>query len=214
MENDILDKYSVILSEIRKRVVAAEMLSKENNNVIYIESTTLQIRKILELISYLSLLVNRNKVDEKVSKDYHAKRILEAIESVTTIFYPIPSILVPPNNQNNQPTFIPLGYSDSLSLVEFKKAYYKCGGIAHAQRPFEKKINFKKYSIFNIDMINKLKILLQRHTICVRNTANKYTFLHAELDFVNDGKRKDTNISGFETDIYDEDELVRLFNKK
>lgn len=47
------EKYATIVSEIRDRILSAEILANEKNRV-FIESTSLQIRKILGLIAYLS----------------------------------------------------------------------------------------------------------------------------------------------------------------
>ena len=49
--------YSNIITEIRDRVLSADIFSNEKNR-IFIECTSLQVRKILELIAYLSILAN------------------------------------------------------------------------------------------------------------------------------------------------------------
>ncbi len=46
-----INQYADIVKEIRERILSAEMLSDEDKNLVFIESTSLQIRKILELIA-------------------------------------------------------------------------------------------------------------------------------------------------------------------
>jgi len=58
------DQYSLILQEIRERMHSADIFSNQKN-LVFIESTSLQIRKILELIAYLSVLVNNEKLNHK-----------------------------------------------------------------------------------------------------------------------------------------------------
>lgn len=55
MRNFSTEQYAYIVSEVRERLLSAEVLANEQN-LVFLESTALQIRKILELIAYLSIL--------------------------------------------------------------------------------------------------------------------------------------------------------------
>ena len=65
MRNFSTNQYTSIVQEIRDRILSAEILSDKNENLVFIESTSLQIRKILELIAYLSVLVNNEKLNHR-----------------------------------------------------------------------------------------------------------------------------------------------------
>lgn len=206
------EEYSLILGEIRERIFSAEALSKERN-LVFIESTSLQIRKILELIAYLSVLVNIEKLNHREKNEWHAEKIIEALNTKTTVFYPFPSHIFPPEEADGQPTLIPLGYGYALSQPEFIDAYKMCGKILHAQHPLKEKLDIEDIFLRNKNILNKIKELLQKHTIGIRHDANKYTFLYVEFDFTNSDKSRPTVIREYKTHIFNESELKELFSK-
>lgn len=57
--NSVKEKYLYIMNDLRNKTISAEILSKERNQIM-IESTSLQLRMILELISYLFVVVNQD----------------------------------------------------------------------------------------------------------------------------------------------------------
>jgi hypothetical protein len=63
---------------VRDRLLSAEVLSNEKN-LVFVESTALQIRKILELIAYLPTLVNAEKLNHKERTEYHAAKIVDSL---------------------------------------------------------------------------------------------------------------------------------------
>lgn len=206
------EEYSLVLGEIRERLFSAEVLSKERN-LVFIESTALQIRKILELIAYLSVLVNIEKLNHREKNEWHAKKIIEALNTKTTVFYPFPSHIFPPEEANGQPTLIPLGYGYALSQNEFANTYTMCGNILHAQHPLKEKLDIEKFFLGHKNILNKIKELLRKHTIGIRHDANKYTFLYVEFDFTNNEQSRPTVIREYKTHIYNESELKELFSK-
>jgi len=137
------EKYTLIVSELRDRILSAEVLASEKN-VVFIESTALQIRKILELIAYLSVLVNAEKLNHTKRSEYHASKVVEALTKKTTIFYPLPSHMIHPSSQTEQPVLIPLGYQYALSQDNFREAYKFCGSVLHAQHPLKKDLNIEE----------------------------------------------------------------------
>jgi hypothetical protein len=211
MHNFSTDQYSIIVTEIRDRMLSAEILSKEQN-LVFIESTTLQIRKILELIAYLSVLVNTEKLNHKERNQWHPKSIIEALSKKTTVFYPFPSHIFPPTQTNDQPTLMPFGYKNALSQEDFLNAYKHCGKNLHAQHPLKEKPDIGDVFKENRKILDKLKGLLQKHTIGIRHEVNKYTFLFVEVDFTNNDKTKPTTIKEYKTQIFNEKQLMAIFN--
>jgi len=212
MYNFSTKQYSEIISEIRERIISAEILSNEKKNIVFIESTSLQIRKILELIAYLSVLVNNEKLNHKSKNEWHPEKIINTLSEKTTIFYPLPSHIFFEDHEKNQPTLIPFGYNSALSQEEFIQAYKQCGSILHAQHPLKDKINIEKYVTEHVTLLNKLKNLLTSHTIGIRHDANKYTFLYVTIDFTNTENTKQSIIREFKAHIYNENELKKIFN--
>ena len=154
MKLDLQDKYLLIVQEICERILSAEVLSENINNIVFIESTSLQIRKILELIAYLSVLVNQEKLNYEICNAWHAKKIIEALNIKTTIFYPFPSYIISDSSEDGQPLLIAIGYKHALSQDEFIKAYSNCGKILHTQHPLKEKINIKEFEIENKNLLN------------------------------------------------------------
>ena len=211
MHNFSTDQYSFILQEIRERMYSAEVLSNQRN-IVFIESTSLQIRKILELIAYLSVLVNNEKLNHKERNEWNPKNIIEALRKKTTIFYPFPSHVFPQSKENSEPVLIPFGYKNALTQEDFVNAYNVCGKNLHAQHPLKDKLNIDHVFAENKNILNKLKGLLERHTIAIRHGADKYTFLHVEIDFTNGDTAKPTTIHEYRMHIFNESQLKAIFN--
>ncbi|WP_417837690.1 hypothetical protein [Thalassospira tepidiphila] len=211
MENFSKEKYSLIINEVRERIFSAEILAEQKNKV-FIESTSLQIRKILELVAYLSVLVNTEKLNYKERTEYHAGRIVDSLIEKTTIFYPLPSYMIHPKEKDEQPTLIPLGYKHALSQKDFRENYKLCGKVLHAQHPLKPESNIEEIYRKNKETLNKIKGLLKSHTIGIKREKQKYTFLHVEIDFSNNENTKDSLIYEYNTHITSEKQLKELFN--
>jgi hypothetical protein len=99
-EEDV-QKYLSNMSEIRFRISnVRENLNAKSFDVVSFESALLQIRKSLELIAFSSLVSNKDgyeSVRGSIGKDWHAVRILKAVEAVNPDFYPVP---VDPNDDS------------------------------------------------------------------------------------------------------------------
>lgn len=204
------EEYSRTMREIHQRIYSAETLAQQKN-VVFIESTALQIRKILELIAYLSVLVNADKLNHKEKHEWHAQRINLLLSEKTTIYYPLPSrMFVPDNDPTGEPVLIPFSYSGRLSQSDFADAYTKCGKVLHAQHPFKETVDIESYYISNKSVLKKIKGLLENHTIGIRHNSNKYTFLHVECDFSNSEISKPIFIKEYKAHIYDEKDIVDI----
>jgi hypothetical protein len=97
-----------------------------------IESEALQLRKLLELISYSSLIAHKQAykaVRSDIAKDWHADRILSKIEEVNPLAYPIPTDGV----ENGTWNVIRGGY---LTRKQFSTLYKRCNAVLHSKNPF------------------------------------------------------------------------------
>lgn len=104
------------------------------NNV---EFCVLQIRKILELIAYSSLVsdaeIYRQQLG-KIERMWNAKLILNDLERIHKDFYPQPFSLDPNDDENERLIDKKEPY---LSRDEFVKVYDKCGKMLHEFSPME-----------------------------------------------------------------------------
>lgn len=205
------EEYATIINEIRDRLLTSEILAKENN-LVFIESTSLQIRKILELIAYLSVIVNADKLNHQQRSEYRANKIIESLVERTTIFYPLPCRVIDASLNNDQPVLIPFGYKESLTQTDFKNAYKRCGQVLHAQHPLKEKLDYKDIHTENFKTIKKIKSLLQMHIIGIKQSKDNYIFLYVEVDFNGSDEVRPNFIREYKTKIYSEEQLVKIFS--
>ena len=141
IDNKKVDSLSLYLSNMqlvkfRTRAIQ-DMIAKKTTSTFFhtnIEFCVLQIRKILELIAFASLLSDANVYQaqfENIKKMWNATLILKDIERIHPAFYPNPIIIDPQNR------FIWHDQTEPyLSRNEFVKVYDKCGKYLHEASPF------------------------------------------------------------------------------
>ena len=159
-------KYLRLMAEIEKRLEVLKGFSNNQINAIYlqatIESEALQLRKILELIAYASLIAHKD-VYANAFKDFashwRAVKIINQIEKLNPDFYPIPTRGL----KNGKWFTLKGGY---LTKKQFKYLYDKCGVVMHAKNPFS---NSSQYCLsFHKKVPNyvfKIEQLLSEHKI-------------------------------------------------
>jgi len=187
MKDKERQKYADVMNEIKRRTkVIYSFLNGERNamyNVVNAELMCLQIRKILELIALGSLVANQRiflKKIQTLQKMWNAKYILNDIEKFNPDFYPKP-IHEKPSKQNgvkNDLIDIKEGY---LTKKDFVEIYDKCGRILHAENPLGNGIDYKYYEKNIPIWMNKIKKLLNSHTIKLLNDKNMY-LVHMQED--------------------------------
>lgn len=170
MNQKDLDQYAELMHEARVRLNVLKDFLSGKANTIYVrtntESMCLQLRKILELIAFSALVSQRDAytiVRQDIAKDWHALRILKAVEKVNASFYPRPvSGWKKKNGGMAGFNFIRGGY---LSRVQFKKLYDGCGDLLHSTNPFTLERNFSAFSKKIPFWVDRIEILLSQHTI-------------------------------------------------
>lgn len=147
-------KYCGYIDQIRQRLTTIQLFTRGNASLSELgredydaEFVALQLRKILELIAFSSLIANKkiySKARKEFATDWNAKKILKYLEKVNPNFYPEP-IYLANDNKNGVKHFEYLkdGY---LTKKEFVFLYNKCGKALHALKPFSGSavINFEK----------------------------------------------------------------------
>lgn len=133
------------------------------------EVAALNLRKILELIAFSSLIANKEKyalAHDKFEKHYKAKVILREIEKIHHDFYPKPADIKIKSGKADQPHHVePLKDSNALTKEEFEELYDKCSKIIHTWNPFDsspRRVDFR----LSVDAwMKKIKQLLSQHYI-------------------------------------------------
>lgn len=178
--NPDMDKYCGVMEEIKLRVTVVQFFLAGKGNALWapstIESACLQIRKILELIAFGSLVANKEAyttVYAKVSKAWNAGEILSELAKVNPSFYPVPVLEVPSARAGIERE-LKQHEPDYLTKPEFEQVYGRCGVVAHAANPFGKGIDFAYYHRMVPRWLIKIMNLLNTHQLRLLNDPGMY----------------------------------------
>ena len=136
------DKYIKVLAEIKRRTAVIDAIHFKEINSLYeattIETAYLQLRKILELIAFSSLIANINVYSKQYNKfatHYNAHLMFKDMKRVNVNFYPEPIIQTPSKNHEfvSEWSTPSSGY---LTKDDFLELYEKCGRMMHAENPY------------------------------------------------------------------------------
>lgn len=185
--NEDLARYCALMNEVKKRTVAIINMQRGLMTTSYkatnIEFMCLQIRKILELISMGSLVLNKEEfeaIGQKYAQYWNARLILQDIERLNPDFYPIPVQEVPStrpcvkNELQNKTT----GF---LTRDDFVKVYEKCGKMMHANNPFGSQADLEYYTAKIPKWEDLIIGLLNNHIIHLKGVEGFYA-IHMQED--------------------------------
>jgi hypothetical protein len=187
MQQEDIIKYCNVMREIKRRTVVINAFGSGGAAALYqtttIESVYLQLRKILELIAFSSLVANKNefsKVYADFAKCWNGQYLLRDIERVNPHFYPCPIVEVPAKQPG-----VKMEWQDKkdgfLTKEKFLKLYEKCGAIMHAGNPYGSQVDYGYYERSVQGWLDKILGLLNSHTIRLVNDPNLY-LLHMKED--------------------------------
>ena len=180
MQPKDVPEYIDIMEEIKRRTdVVWSLLGKRTHVVYYatqVESMTLQIRMITELIGLASLVSNKDIFEEnrkKFNELWHPKKIFASIRKLNSNFYPIPIEEQPPKDTRVKSELVDMktGFMKQEELIE---VHGRCGNILHAINPFSKRIDYDSYEKQIASWINKIMMLLNCHMIRLFNEDGFY----------------------------------------
>ncbi|MFZ0864317.1 MAG: hypothetical protein WCA27_26365 [Candidatus Sulfotelmatobacter sp.] len=172
-------KYCDLMEEVKLRMSVIKFFLSGKGHALYqpptLESVTLQLRKVLELIAFSSLIANKeaySAVYSKVSKAWNAGDLLAELEQVNPNFYPVP--VIQKQNKETGAWEHAARVSDYLTKTDFKEVYGRCGVMAHAANPFGKGIDYAYYQaklpLWRAQIIN----LLNMHEIVLAGSTAVY----------------------------------------
>jgi hypothetical protein len=173
-------KYCGLMEEVKLRVNVIDFFISGKGHALYppptLESACLQLRKILELVAFGSLVANKDAytaVYGKFSKKWDAGDLLKELGQVNPYFYPFPIIEVP---STHPPAVVDLVPREGGFLTEsnFAEVYGRCGVMAHAANPYGEGIDYAYYRqqlpLWRTQVMN----LLNAHEIRLVNTPGLY----------------------------------------
>jgi hypothetical protein len=174
-----IKKYCELMKEVKLRMEVFDYFVSGKGTALYqpptLESACLQLRKILELIAFGSLVANADaytSVYSKMSKEWHAADLLSALAKVNPQFYPVPVVegpsKIPGVIQHNK------RQADFLSKDKFSEVYGRCGVMAHAANPYGKGIDYAYYATMLPVWRNEVLNLLNKHELHLLNRPGMY----------------------------------------
>lgn len=179
MESDKIEivMYLDLMQEVKNRIhsildICIYRKTSTSFNQTNTEFCYLQLRKVLELIAFGSIVMNKDEVakqDAKFRQRYNAKYILNDIKQIHPNFFPVP---LP--SWREKLDFMQGLTEDSLTENEFVELYEHCGGILHARNPYKAQIDYNKEYQNVITYVAKIVNLLNVHLINLYDCPDVY----------------------------------------
>ena len=154
-----IQQYSQLMEDIKLKVSAIHQLMEMPGiiNQTRVEAACLQLRMVLELIVFSSLVSNKDawkKSQEELRKAWNIKKIMVDLKGIHGKYYP------EPKGQGHQ----------FLTQDRLVTIYDKLNKIIHAENPLGNEINLREYmeSIpawvdWSKDLLNEHKVYLYHH---------------------------------------------------
>ena len=154
-----IKQYSELMEQIKLKVDAIEGLMNMPGviNQTRVESMCLQLRMILELIMFSSLVSNKDawrESQEELRKAWNVKKIMKDLKSIHARYYPQPSGDV----------------RDFLTQERLISVYDQLNGIIHAENPLGPGVNLRhciesipKWLKWIVNLLTQHKVFLYHH---------------------------------------------------
>lgn len=152
-QQEIIDKYSYCLFEMRKRIeVALGIVDHMNTTGVLItdiELVSIQFRKIIELIALSSLVANIDeyaKLRERFKEDWNARLIMQDLERINPQYFPQMCKMKQTATVNGKRVFefqnVERGKISKDQAIDI---YEKCSSLLHANNPFKNEKDYQSY---------------------------------------------------------------------
>lgn len=176
-----IEKYCGLMEEIKLRMSVIDFFLSGKGHALYepptLESVCLQLRKILELIVFGSLVANKDAYSSayaKISKTWNAGDLLGELGHINPNFYPVPVVQVPSKklgvfmeHKKREPI-------DYLTKENFTEVYGRCGIMAHAANPYGKGIDYNYFKQKLPQWRTQIVNLLNGHEVHLVNQSGMY----------------------------------------
>lgn len=179
-----MPQYASLMKEIKLRVKVIDHFAFGGGHAVFVPTTVeciyLQLRKVLELIAFGSLVANKKlyaEVHDNFARHWNAKLLVKDLRRINPNYYPRAIHEVEPEDPDQGNHFI--DRTDSLTEEEFVELYERCGRMLHADNPFGAKADWEKYRKEIMAWRQKLLNLLNSHTIRLIDDSRFY-LVHME----------------------------------
>jgi hypothetical protein len=135
------------------------------------EVFALNMRKILELIAFSSLIANKDKYAEayqSFAREWRVKDVLGKMEKIHPGFYPSSAnIQMLPNGVSH----LQNAQNNALTKDEFSELYDKCAKVLHVWNPFDPTPRQVDFRLTPLQWIDKTRDLLNTHYVQLVDNA-------------------------------------------
>ena len=166
--------YVGLMQEVRERVeFISQLLDGDDlSDQVRLESVCLQIRKLLELVMFSSLVANqdlweRSQKDLKSSQNIAMK--FRELERLNSNFYPTPVDLNQWTGREPAPRT-----GDFLNKNDFQKFYGMLGNILHADNPLGKPTDYGDFIDLAPGLIESIQNLMECHKVHFYDHPNEF----------------------------------------
>lgn len=172
-----LQAYAFFMEEIKVRLTRLRrMLSGEitfSDEAADYEVIAVNLRKILELIAFSSLIANREAyagAHARYAEHWKAKALLNAIEAINPDFYPKPLMseaTVTEGVINFQPET-----GDVMTRADIEHLMDCCADVLHVWNPYTGKARTVDFRLPISEWLNRITRLLNIHTVRLAGTTD------------------------------------------
>lgn len=176
-QSETLDirQYCDLMEEVKNRVKAVEQLMKLSgiNNRTRVESVSLQLRMLLELIVFSSLVSNkdvwqRSHKELQSSQNIHNK--LRELKRIHPDFYPKP-VDSQQSAAVGEPVTLTRGFLGEDELIG---VYGRLGNILHADNPLGKETDYSYFLDTVPKWLEQIKNLLECHKVYLYHHPDRF----------------------------------------
>ena len=166
-----IQKYCGVMEEVKLRMAVIDFFLFGQGNAMYmpttLETVCLQLRKILELVAFSSLIANKaaySSAYKDFAKHWNAGELLKSLARINPQFYPHPVVEAPTDKPAVKHELKDRD-SDYLTKNEFADVYGRCGVIMHAANPYGSGIDYDFYKANPPLWRSRIVNLLNNHQI-------------------------------------------------
>ena len=169
-------KYMNIMQEIKRRLYVVDYLLGAKLKIYdatKVEAIYLQFRKIIELITFSTLVTNKEVYTcqfDNYKTAWKANVLLKRIENLNPQFYPTP-LKIMESNTSRFDDLVVLD-EDYLTKTDALELLNLCGDLAHADNPFGDVTNYPEYLAKSEYYRNKIFYLLNVHKTSLYQSDN------------------------------------------
>ncbi len=170
-------RYMAQMREIKGRVaVLREMTASPAfdmdlagiRQIVQLEGIALQLRKVLELLVFSSLVANQNRLRE-MTRDgslvnfHYAKKLLAQLEILHPEFFPLAGDVT----ERGPRTHISIGHLDAFTKDDFIELYDLCSDRLHVWNPFRAQEAVIDWGRPITEWVDRIENLLRFHVVCM-----------------------------------------------